>query len=156
MKQDNNCVISGAGKFYYFWSQPHALYMQSDIMNYEKWDYPAASSATGPLAGYKKFEWNRFMFKVKTTGVTNVISVFVNNNLDTPEFTKTVVSPMILQKIAFCFYDNTGPIPGRMSCGLIGSNIDWGSAYYKNIRVWDVSTASEWVAQAYDHSLNNL
>ena len=108
--------------------------------------------------GYMKFEWNRFMFKVKTTGASNEISIFVNNNLNTAEFTQTITDPMILQKIAFCFYDNTGAIQGRMSCqALVGTTtLDWGSAYYRNIRVWDISKASEWVAQAYDHKANNL
>lgn len=155
IKRDNNCVIPSVGKFYMFWSLPHCLYLTGSTLFYEKWDAPAPSSATGPLSGYKQFEWNRFMFKVSTTGATSVISVLVNNNLDSPEFTQTVAIPMSLQKIAFCFYDSTGGI-GKTSCSLIGQNIDWGSAYYKNIRVWNISTASEWVAQAYDHSTNNL
>jgi len=125
-------------------------------MNYEKWEAPAASSATGPLVGFNKYEWNKFMFKVVTTGATSLLSVYVNNNLDTPDYTKTISSSMVLQKIAFCFYDNVGLVAGKMSCSLIGANIDWGSAYYKNIRVWDVKTVTTSVIQAFNHAENKL
>jgi hypothetical protein len=153
MKRDPNCAVPGAGKFYYFWSTPLTLYVNNGgSLTYEKWLTPLV---TGVLSGFNIYEWNRFMFKVVTVGTNSTINIFVNDNITSAEYTSTTNLSMVLSKIAFCFYDSVGLIPGKMSCSYVGQDIQWVSAYYRNIRVWDTNTATEWVAQAYNHSVNN-
>ena len=53
---------------------------------------------------------------------------------------------MQLQYISFCSKQNNG------DCTSAGpANINWGSAYYRNIRVWDLLSADILVVQAFNN-----
>ncbi len=151
VKMDNNCPVPATGKYYIFWSIPHTIYVESATYKYEIWN---SLNNNGSLTGFKQYEWNRIMFKVVVNSGTTSVCVFVNNNFDVPEFPssfpcKPVTDNMILQRIAFCFYNTNN---NKKNCQAIGKDIEFASAYYKNIRVWEVSSAPEIVALAYHHS----
>ena len=132
---------------------PHTLYVEAATYKYEVWN---SLNNNGTLTGFKQYEWNRIMFKVIVSSGTTSVCVFVNNNFDVPEFPssfpcKPVTDNMILQRIAFCQYSAS---LNKKNCQAIGKDIEFGSAFYKNIRVWEVSSAPETVALAYNNNVN--
>jgi hypothetical protein len=134
---------------YYFFSTPHSIYLDysSTTYYYAIINNPNYAKA---IEGISKYEWNKIVIRTtlgSTTG-QNVI-VYVNYNLDSPaaQFSNIPDSiNMQLQYISFCSNKDNG------YCTSAGTaNINWGSAYYRNIRVWDLLSADILVVQAFNN-----
>ena len=134
---------------YYFFSTPHSIYLDytSSTYYYAIINNPNYART---IEGISQYEWNKIVIRTtlgSTTG-QNVI-VYVNYNLDSPaaQFSNIPDSiNMQLQYISFCSNKDNG------DCTSAGTaNINWGSAYYRNIRVWDLLSADILVVQAFNN-----
>ena len=99
------------------------------------------------MQSIQKYEWNRIIFKFVNLNNSNNLSIFVNYKFTNPEVyipNIPVSVNMNLLSIAFCSTTSGECMPQGSFVG-----IDWGSAFYKNIRIWDASLATEWLVQSY-------
>lgn len=147
----NTCTRSLTTE-YYLYAPPHSIYkdVASNNFFYQIVGYPAY---TGQLPSIQKFEWNRIMIKVTITSGVQYVYVFVNYGLTTPEWSNSnlpVPASINMQMATISFCSNS--LNGNCINGSTLS-IEWGSAYYKNFRIWDVSWATEWLIQAYNNKL---
>ena len=134
---------------YYFYSTPHSIYLEytSSTYYYAVINNPNYKSS---LEGISQHEWNKIVIRTTLGSITgqNVI-VYVNYNLDTPGAQFSGIPDSInmqLQYISFCARYENG------YCTSAGNaNINWGSAYYRNIRVWDLLSADILVVQAFNN-----
>ena len=134
---------------YYFYSTPHSIY-HNTLENEYYYEIIGNSYYKYKLSDISRYEWNKIVIRTtlgSTTG-QNVI-VYVNYNLNTPAAQFSGIPDSInmqLQYISFCSNKDNG------YCTSAGTaNIYWGSAYYRNIRVWDLLSADILVVQAFNN-----
>lgn len=142
-----NCQ-SIATNEYYLYLIPHSIYKTTTgDFKYQIVNYTTYSATLNEIS---KYEWNIVIIKtIKTAGVQSV-DVYVNYNFTTPAYSNSNVPISInmnISSLAFCAKSSNG------NCSPNGTSptINWGSAYYRNLRVWDSLNASEQTIQA----LNN-
>ena len=140
-------------KEYYLKTNVHKIY-QNTITNTFHYELDSIyKSFQSPIAGVQNYEWNKFYIRTQTTD--DILSIDLYLNFDTnPKFTvsgfpSSAKDSLTLSKINFC---------SRVSNGLTGTNggcsgINWGSAYYKNLRVWDDKTATIKMVQDFNNEL---
>ena len=132
-------------KEYYFYSIPHTIYLDTttNIFYYENTDN---SALQGQIAGINDYEWNKVYIRTRIN--EKQIDLFLNFEIANPKLSFTDIENTDLQisKITFCARKNSG------NCGVSGG-LDWGSAYYKNIRIWDERTATIRMVQDFNNKL---
>ena len=147
--KEKTCKEAGKGsKEYYLYSTPHSIYKDNDL---DVFFYQIIGSAyKEKITAIDDKVWNKIVIEtiIETTGQS--VNVHINfekkpipiSNIDTS-------ITMRLQYISFCSRKSNGDcIPGS-------SNIMWGSAYYKNIRVWDIKSSSIQTIQDYNNGIYN-
>jgi hypothetical protein len=124
---------------YILYSTPHSIYLD---LTENKYYYKIIDSIySKPLDGINDYEWNKIVIKT-TLGVTLGQNVYVYINFDLDNIKATFLNipssiKMQLQYISFCSkYDNGDCTPGG------AAEVTWGSAYYRNIRVWELFSSS--------------
>lgn len=142
----NKCAQESSNHFY-FYSTPHSLYL--DTSSYE-WYYQIIGTGNkGLIKSIHNYEWNRIVIKTTLGAKGQSVTVYVNTAFNAPEviISSIVASTnMQLLSISFCSTSLNG------SCTIAGKgDINWGSAYYRNIRVWDISSSSTEIIQAYSN-----
>ena len=109
------------------------------------------------LDGISNYEWNKIVIKT-TLGVTLGQNVYVYINFDIDNIKATITNiassvKMELQYISFCSKESNG------DCTPAGAaDVTWGSAYYRNIRIWELYSSSIYSIQDYNigiYGLNN-
>ena len=134
-------------KEYYFYSTPHSIYQKSSAFYY---GIIGDESKNKQLNNIHSFEWNKIVIKT-TLGSSSGQSViiYVNYNFDeTANITGIPDSTnMQLSYISFC----SNPSNGKCVDGSESTNIYWGSAYYSNIRVWDLLNSDILTVQAFNN-----
>lgn len=148
---NNSCNSSKTtGKEYYFYSKPHAFYRDySDSQFY--YDITTYGSNQGSLPSVQLYEWNIILIKTEINSTNREINVYINYNFSSPEYTKSSIpgaNNIAFTSWSFCS-DST---KNTAECDSL-TNISWGSAYYRNVRVWDVTSATVQLAQAYANGL---
>ena len=143
------CKEAGeSNKEYYLYSTPHSIYKETTE---NKYYYQIINTAykvelTG-LSGYED-KWHKFV--IETIIATTGQNVYIHSNFEKNILSILSISTstnMNLQYISFCSRKTSGDcIPGS-------SNIMWGSAYYRNIRVWDKRSSSIFTIQDYNNGL---
>ena len=149
-KRDNvyneNLCTPVTGNTYYLYAPPHSIYYDGAAY----W-YNIVNTATkGGLTSIAPYEWNRIMIKTTIINGVQSVYVFVNYNLASAQYSTTGISTSVsmqLSSLSFCSVSGDGP------CTATGTTVEWGSAYYRNFRVWDVSSATEWLVQSYSNHL---
>ena len=153
MKMDNDlidpktCYEAGsADKEYYLYSTPHSIYKDNTEDAYY---YQIINTAyKRKLTGISTTFWNKIVIEtiIATTG--QHVYVHTNFEKDIAEIKSiSAGTTMRLQYISFCSRKTSGDcIPGS-------SNIMWGSAYYQNIRVWDIRSSSIQTIQDYNNGV---
>ena len=128
-----------ASEEYILYSTPHSIYLD---LNENKYYYKIIDSIYAkPLDGISDYEWNKIVIKT-TLGATLGQNVYVYINFDLDNIKATILNipssiKMQLQYISFCSkYDNGDCTPGG------AADVTWGSAYYRNIRVWELFSSS--------------
>ena len=126
-------------KYYYLYANPHAIFYDSTDGQY-KYQANNLFSATQSIS-LVETEWNIII--IKTEIPDNIISLYMNYNLITPVATFTLqnIYDLKLSELAFCSSDVNG------DCG--SNELKWGSAYYRDFRIWDIKTSTMEMIQAF-------
>ena len=136
-------------KEYYLYAPPHSIYRNHSTNNFY---YEVTMDNTkNKQIVVNKHEWNNIIIKMVKTGTDQTISIYTNFDLENPVYTNNTVplgTDLTLSSIVFCSGAN-----GTCSPNGVPITINWGSAYYKNFRVWDVSSATEWLVQTFNNNL---
>ena len=152
MKLDNTLILKycdeagTSSKEYYLYSTPHSIYKENEENVFYYQIINSAYKVQMPAIDRNK--WNKIVIEtsIDTTGQ----NVYVHTNFEKEILQILSVSPSIsmrLQYISFCSRKEAGDcIPGS-------SNIMWGSAYYRNIRVWDIRSSSIYTIQDFNNGL---
>ena len=144
-KSLNTCADGASStKEYYLYSTPHSIYKEVEYYYYQVIN----SAYKIQLTGIDETKWNKIV--LETTIATAGQSVNVHINFEKNYFSIVGISTattMRLQYISFCSRKSNGDcIPGS-------SNIMWGSAYYRNIRVWDKRSSSIFTIQDFNNGM---
>ena len=143
-------LTNGEKREYYFKSNVHTIYFNVDENKF----YYICQAKNNPekheIAGVQTYEWNKFYLRTKYDQLT--VDLFLNFEVANPKFTISDFTPnakskLVLNQISFCSRSTNG-VTGR-GC----SGINWGSAYYRNIRVWDDRTATIKMIQDFNNEL---
>lgn len=125
---------------YVFWAYPHILYQKagSDDVYYED-----QSINYGPilLSRISLYEWNYIIIRYQE----DEVSIFINMKLIEPDISySTAIEPNYnIKAIAFC--------NGNYQCEPLGTqlNIDWTSAYYSHIRIYNLKATNIYAISEY-------
>jgi hypothetical protein len=131
-------------KNYIFYSYPHTFWHLTGQtkMHYENLLDP--TSLTGQF-DFHQYEWNKFIMLVDMPSSGQSITIWSNLHFDTPALTFPTISSNLNQNILGIGFCN-----GDCDPGSIGKQtVNWSSAYYKNIRIYDSSYINQFVIQAY-------
>ena len=134
--QEKTCKEAGQdSKEYYLYSTPHSIYKDNDN---DVFYYQIINSAyKKDLPKIHRVKWNKIVIetRIETTGQNVYVHMnFEKQTVDVLNIDTSII--MRLQYISFCSRKSSGDcIPGS-------SNIMWGSAFYRNIRVWDIKSSS--------------
>ena len=124
---------------FYLYSTPHSIYLDttSNLFYYE---ISVATSYNTQISGISDYEWNKII--IRTTlhpSLGQNVDVFLNFDFKNPIVSFSGISTsidMTLLYISFCSRSGSGDcIPNK-------NTINWGSAYYRNIRVWEYLSSS--------------
>ena len=138
----------GKNEEYYFKTNVHSIYQNIDThIFYYICHY---NSQTKEIAGISNYEWNKFYIRTQLSQPQ--IDLYLNFDLVNPkltltDFTSIATTKLQLTNIYFCSRTTQG------DCGDINNKLNWGSAYYKNIRVWDDRTATVKMIQDFNNDL---
>ena len=139
-----------ASEEYILFSTPHSIYLD---LKENKYYYKIIESIySRPLDGISDYEWNKIVIKT-TLGVTLGQNVYVYINFDIDNIKATILNipssiKMQLQYISFCSKEDNG------DCTPAGAmDVTWGSAYYRNIRVWEIYSSSIYTIQDFNIEL---
>ena len=141
------CAEAGtASKEYYLYSTPHSIYKDTTD---NKYYYQIINSAyKRQITGIDDDKWNKIVIETIIAATGQNVKVHINFEKDIISINSISTSTsMTLQYISFCSRKESGDcIPGS-------SNIMWGSAFYKNIRVWDIRSSSIQTVQDYNNGI---
>ena len=138
-----------AAQEYYFKTNVHTIYHDTTA---NKFYYKSLYHDNIPreIAGVQNYEWNKFY--IRTSLTKYAIYLYLNFDLTNPKLSLTEFPPsstsstrLSLSQIGFCSRSGNG------NCG--SPSVNWGSAYYKNIRVWDDRTATVKMIQDFNNDL---
>ena len=122
-------------KYHYFLAKPHEVYIEDSIIYY-RFDSRITAVITSYLHPY---EWNKILIFADST-VSNKKEIRLVINFEKVEPTITVdQGQLTLTYIAFCSKDPELSYP---LCVMKGLEVQWASAYYNNIRVWNIYTST--------------
>ena len=136
-----------ANEEYILFSTPHSIYLD---LTENKYYYKIIDSIySRQLDGISDYEWNKIVIKT-TLGVTSGQNAYVYINFDIDNIKASILNipssiKMQLQYISFCSKEDNGYCT---SAGPI--DIVWGSAYYRNIRVWELFSSSIYSIQDFN------
>ena len=145
--QPKTCKEAGsAEKEYYLYSTPHSIYKEkSDDSFY----YQIINTAhKKQMTGIDTNKWNNIVIETRMSVSRKSVYVHTNFEKDILEIKSIAASINLgLQYISFCSRKTNGDcIPGS-------SNIMWGSAYYREIKIWNIKSSSIQVIQDYNNKL---
>ena len=142
-------VLNTCGKSYtpeyYFYSTPHSLYYSGTIYYYSI----IGTVYTYSLSGISEYEWNKILIET-SLGTSQNVKVYINFK-SVPDVNIIGIGTSItmsLTYISFCSNKNNGDCTGSGS-----ANLNWGSAYYRNLRLWDLTQANLQVIQNYNNGM---
>ena len=125
-------------KEYYLYSTPHTMYLDTttNIFYYEI----SGTTSNSQISGISDYEWNKII--ISTTldpTIGQNVEVYLNFDFENPRASFPSISSsvdMTLKYISFCSRSGSG------DCTPGYDKIYWGSAYYRNIRVWEYKSSS--------------
>jgi hypothetical protein len=124
---------------YYFYSVPHTFYMTNPGGTTLTYQNTVDTSFSGDLTNFNMYEWNYILIQVTDTK----INIYTNQKSTADlTFSISTSSDHNITGLGFC----------RGNCnagGVIATNIIWGSAYYRNIRIYDNSLITVDVIKEY-------
>ena len=143
IKLDNmliNCKdLPSQPREYYLYSTPHSIYLDTTT-NLFYYEISVATSYNTQISGISEYEWNKII--IRTTlhpSLGQNVDIYLNFDFNNPIVSFSGISSSIDMKllyISFCSRSGSG------DCVPNQSSINWGSAYYRNIRVWEYQSSS--------------
>ena len=140
-----------AKKYYILYAYPHQIYRQGS-----KFYYVVLDSSPHELTQVQLYEWNKFIIYADT--IKNEITIYQNFNFDLKDengkynIIKFGTSSLNTLSITFCScYGNTQDGHKTPLCKY--TDIKFGSVYYNNFRIWDLSLANIETIQAYNSGI---
>ena len=124
---------------FYLYSTPHSIYLDTTT-NLFYYEISVATSYNTQISGISDYEWNKII--IRTTlhpSIGQNVDIFLNFDFKNPIVSFSGISSSIDMKllyISFCSRSGSG------DCVPNQSSINWGSAYYRNIRVWEYLSSS--------------
>jgi hypothetical protein len=103
------------------------------------------------LSDISSYEWNQIIIHnyLDTNNLWN-INVYVNGGFTNPSVSisglNNVTYDMKLKGILFC---NNVISPSTCTVNSVSYSPTWGNAFYRNIRIWDVTQASLYTIQSF-------
>ena len=154
----NSSIFQINEKYHYFYSKPHEIYVQKSDINSLKYVYLFSPGGSEPdhyedlTTLIHQYEWNKILIFVDAT-ISGIKEIRVVVNFDKKNTIKFDVNGGLnLAFIAFCSTDpnedNTGFF-NAPECVSRGKPINWASAYYNNIRIWNIKTSTIDIIQSY-------
>ena len=146
--QQKTCKEAGASpKEYYLYSTPHSIYRDNNDNGL--YYYQIIDSAYKVNISQLNLElWNIIVIEtiIATPGQNVYVHIYFEKEIQKILSISASIN-MRLQYISFCSRKTSGDcIPGS-------SNIMWGSAYYRNIRIWDKRSSSIQTIQDYNNKI---
>ena len=142
----NHCNTDATEEYLLF-STPHSIYLD---LNENQYYYKIIDTIySSKIDGISDYEWNKIVIKT-TLGSTLGQNVYVYINFDIDNIKATITSipssvKMQLQYISFCSKESNG------DCTAAGTaSVTWGSAYYRNIRIWELFSSSIYSIQDFN------
>ena len=125
-------------KEYLLYANPNSIYLNTEDNNF--YYNIIGTIYTKMINGISLHEWNKILIKVTLNpSIGQNVYIYINNNLNPEPIINNIEESinMQLQSISFCSFGING------QCSISGSPlINWGSAYYKNIKVWEINSSS--------------
>ena len=119
---------------YYLYSTPHSIYLDTTT-NLFYYEVIVSTSLNTPISGISDYEWNKII--IRTTLHTTLgqnVDIFLNFDLQNPIASFQSISSNIDMKLVYISFCSRA---GSGDCTPGTSFINWGSAYYRNIRIWE-------------------
>ena len=139
-KMLSDCAdISVQSREYYLYSTPHSIYLDtsSNLFYYE---ISVASSYNAQISGFSDYEWNKVIIRTTLHATLGQnVDVFLNFDFKNPIASFSGISTNIDMKLVYISFCSRA---GSGDCVPNQSSINWGSAYYRNIRVWEYRSSS--------------
>ena len=150
-KKNNNIEMEN---LYYFYSKPHTIYNNP---NNNLWYYQLNDNEIidkFQIENINQYEWNKIVIETKMK--EKEIILYINFEISDPQIPKIInnniklnIDKLLLNYISFCSFQNNGKcIPNQDT----SFKISWGSAFYKNLRLWDSMSSTIESIQKYDRS----
>ena len=139
-ESDNDKTIS---KYHYLFTDPHEIYFDSSTNLF----YYVLKESYKKEINLNKKEWNIVIIKTEYASKKEV-NVYLNYNINNPIVTITPADADIIKliEIAFCTSTANGECRGT-------KYMKWGSAYYRNFRIWDLTTSTIEMVQAFGQGM---
>ena len=145
--------------YHYFYAKPHEIYVIKDASNNLNYYYKFTAESKPPLDLTEllhRYEWNKILIFVDATisgkkEIRVIVNFYFNKEILEKNHTINVTTgDMTLTYIAFCSNDpNTKGDFIYPECVSRNREIRWASAYYNNIRIWNIVTANIDTIQSY-------
>ena len=145
--KDNKESLKEINHLTYLLVYPHAIVQDLSDLQYKYTNYKASKGkeySKEVLSNLKLYEWNRIIIEniLDEPNYTYIVNIYVNNNLIKPDIQMNFRSnlyDMTVKGIGFC---NNIEVD---TCSFDGHIIytKWGSAYYKNIKIYKLLSASK-------------
>jgi hypothetical protein len=152
---------------YYFILEPHSIYLDTANNNYAQtgqtipsgfynivYENIHSTALKGTLYSINPNTWNIITIQVNL--LNHSLRVYTNNNLFTPDIKidniPTTVK-LIPTKLVFCSIQGQSSDNTLCSTSSYASNLSWGAAFYKDIKIWDGVNTNPWLIQQIENKL---
>ena len=137
--------------YYYFYSKPHEIYVKKDSAGALSYWYNFNQEEKIDITSLiHPYEWNKILIFADAT-ISGIKQVRVLVNFDKEHIeSRNVVKDLTLTYIAFCSKDPDLLFP---LCVVDGNDIKWASAFYNNIRIWNIYTSTIDTIQSFNNGI---
>ena len=135
-------------KYYILYAFPHKIYRQGN-----KFFYVVLNANPHELTQVHLYEWNKFIIYADT--INNQITIYQNFNFDLQDehgnynIIQFGTTPLNTLSIHFCSCAGND-VEGYKTPPCGSNDIQFGSVYYNNLRIWDLELANIETIQAYN------
>jgi hypothetical protein len=152
---------------YYFILEPHSIYLDTTNNNFAQsgqtnssgfynivYENINSTALKGTLYSINTNTWNVVTIQVNL--LNHSLAVYINNNLSTPDIKIDNIPntiKLIPTKLVFC--STQGQSSGNSLCSTssYASNLSWGAAFYKDIKIWVGANTNPWLIQQIENKL---
>ena len=153
---DNINVATFTSNLYYFFGVPHIILrsISDSLFKYANKEIGNGNTLY-TLSDINTYEWNQIIIHnyLDSNNLWNIF-VYINGGFSNPSVSITGLNntyDMKLKGILFC---NNVMSPSSCTVNSVSYSPTWGNAFYKNIRMWDVTQTSLYIIQSFGKVYN--